>query len=270
MTPEEIVEVERRVNAAIMADRPLQVSHSHYDEAVAAGAVALFGEKYADTVRVVAIEGESVELCGGTHLERTGQAGAFVILSESGVAAGVRRIEAATGWNTLALLSAQRAELAEAGALLKSRPGELPGRIQALQGEVRALRKGLEKASAHAASGQGRNLMDSLEKIGDIPVLAARSGAPNMKALREVADDVRSKMASGVICLTAEEEDGKVCMIVSVSRDLHGRFTAPALIKEAAAAVGGSGGGRPDMAQAGGNNPAGIDEAFAILKKSLR
>ena len=269
MTPEEIAEVERRVNAAIMADRPLEVSHCGYDEAVGAGAVALFGEKYADTVRVVAIEGESVELCGGTHLERTGQAGAFVILSESGVAAGVRRIEAATGWNTLALLNSQRAELAEAGALLKSKPGELAHRIQSLQGEVRSLRKTLEKTSAQAASGQGRNLMDSLEKIGDVPVLATRSGAPNMKALREVADDVRSKMASGVICLTAEEEDGKVSMIVSVSKDLHGRFTAPALIKEAAAAIGGSGGGRPDMAQAGGVNAAGIDEAFAILKKLL-
>ena len=269
MTPEEIAEVERRVNAAIMADRPLAVNHSSYDEAITAGAMALFGEKYADTVRVVSIEGESVELCGGTHLERTGQAGAFVILSESGVAAGVRRIEATTGWNTLALLNAQRSELAEAGALLKSRPGELPHRILALQGEVRTLRKTLDKASASAASGQGRSLMDGLEKIGDVPVLAARSGAPNIKSLREIADDLRSKMASGVICLTAEEEDGKVSMIVSVSRDLHGRFTAPALIKEAAAAIGGSGGGRPDMAQAGGNNAGGIDDAFAILKKLL-
>ena len=270
MTPEELAEVERRVNAAIMADRPLAVSHKGYDEAIAAGAMALFGEKYADTVRVVAIEGESVELCGGTHLERTGQAGAFAILSESGVAAGVRRIEAASGWNTLALLSAQRAELAEAGALLKSRPGELAHRIQALQGEVRSLRKTLEKTSASAASGQGRNLMDCLEKVGTVPVLAARSGAPNIKALREIADDLRSKVTSGVICLTAEEEEGKVSMIITVSRDLHIKFTAPLLIKEAAGAIGGSGGGRPDLAQAGGTNAAGIDEAFALLKERVR
>jgi alanyl-tRNA synthetase len=270
MTPVEIAEVERRVNAAIMADRPVTTRLCRYEEAVDAGAVALFGEKYADTVRVVSIEDESVELCGGTHLERTGQAGAFVILSEAGVAAGVRRIEAATGWNALAALHAQRSELTEAGALLKSKAGELPRRIQALRDEVRALRKSVEKSSARAASSRGRNLVDNVEDIGGLCVLTARSGASTMKALREIADDARSKLASGVICLTAEDEEGKVSMIVSISRDLAGRFSAPDLIKEPAAAIGGSGGGRPDMAQAGGNNPGGIDQAFAVLKKMLR
>jgi alanyl-tRNA synthetase len=269
MTREELAEAERRVNAAILADRPLTVDLLSYDQAIASGAMALFGEKYADVVRVVAIEGESTELCGGTHLNRTGQAGAFVILSESGVAAGVRRIEAATGWNALAVFNAQRAELEESRPLLKSRPGELPQRIQALQGEARALRKSLEKTSAQAASGLGRNLLNQAELIGDVRVLASRTDAPGIKALRELADDVRSKMPSGVICLTAEEEN-KVSMIIAVSRDLHSRFTAPALITEAAAAIGGSGGGRPDMAQAGGTNADGIDEAFAILKSCLK
>ena len=270
MTKEELAEVERRVNAAIMADRPLAVSHCAYDEAVAKGALALFGEKYADMVRVVAIEGESTELCGGTHLERTGQAGCFMILSESGVAAGVRRIEAATGWNALAECGRYREELEDAWPLLKSRPGELPKRIHALQEEARTLRKQLEKTAAKAVSGSGRDLMETVEEINGVRVLAARTGAPGMKALRELADDVRSKLPSGVICLTAEDDEGKVSMIVAVTRDLHDRFTAPALIKEAAAAIGGSGGGRPDMAQAGGNNPAGIEEAFAILKKHLQ
>lgn len=270
MTQEELAEVERRVNAAIMADRPLAVNECSYDQAIANGAMALFGEKYADTVRVVAIESESTELCGGTHLQRTGQAGCFTILSESGVAAGVRRIEAATGWNALAEFQSRRSELEEAWPLLKSRPGELPKRIQALQEEVRTLRKQLEKTAAKAVSGAGKDLMDGVEEISGVKVLAARTGAPGMKALRDIADDVRSKIPSGVICLTAEDEDGKVSMIVAVTRDLHERFTAPALIKEAAAAVGGSGGGRPDMAQAGGNNAAGIDEAFAILKKQLQ
>ncbi len=268
MTAEELAEVERRVNAAILADRPLAVSHSSYDEAVAHGAMALFGEKYADTVRVVAIEGESTELCGGTHLERTGQAGFFAILSESGVAAGVRRIEAATGWNALALFQAQRAELAEAQGMLKARAGEVPARIAALQNDLRAARKNLEKASAQAASAKGGNLMDALETISGVPVLASRSGAPSIKALRELMDDVRSKMPTGVACLTAEE-DGKVSLIIAVSKDLHGRFTAPALIKEVAAAIGGSGGGRPDMAQAGGNDPEGVDQAFAKLKELI-
>ena len=269
MTAEEIAKVERIVNAAILADKPLTVDHCSYDEAIGAGAVALFGEKYADTVRVVSIEGESTELCGGTHLDRTGQAGFFAIVSESGVAAGVRRIEAVTGWNALALFKAQRAELEEARPLLKSRPGELPHRIHTLQEEARSYRKELEKVVARAASDVGKNLMDSVETVNGLSVLAARTAAPNMKALRELADDVRSKMPSGVFCLTAEE-DGKVSMIVGVTRDLHDHFTAPELIKKAAAAIGGSGGGRPDMAQAGGTNPGGIDEAFAVFKQSLR
>ncbi len=266
MTAEELAEVERRVNAAIMADRELEVHHSSYDEAVAAGAMALFGEKYADTVRVVSIPGESTELCGGTHLSRTGQAGTFVILSESGVAAGVRRIEAATGWNALAFLHAQRRELEEAQGMLKAKAGELPQRILALQNETRTARKNLERASAQAASGQGRNLMDSVETFNGVPVLASRSGAPTIKALRELVDDVRSKMPTGIACLTAEE-DGKVSLVIAVSKDLHARFTAPVLIKEVAAAIGGSGGGRPDMAQAGGSNAEGIDAAFAKLKE---
>lgn len=269
LTREELAEVERRVNAAILADRPVQVMQCSYDQAMTAGAVALFGEKYGDTVRVVSVEGESTELCGGTHLERSGQAGLFAIVSESGVAAGVRRIEAVTGWNALALFVGQRAELEEASALLKSRSGELPQRIQNLQNELRAARKDLEKATAQAASGRGRNLMDHLEKVGDVSLLAARSGVTGVKALRELMDDVRSKVSSGVICLTTEEDDGKVNMIIAVTRDLHDHFTAPALIREAAAAIGGSGGGRPELAQAGGTRAEGIDQAFAVLREKL-
>ncbi|MDL2266388.1 alanine--tRNA ligase [Desulfovibrio sp. OttesenSCG-928-G15] len=269
LSPEELAEVESRVNRAILADRPLGVEHCAYDEALGKGAIALFGEKYADTVRVVSIEGESTELCGGVHLERTGQAGMFAVISESGVAAGVRRIEAATGWNAIALFQKQRQELVESYPLLKSRPGELPKRIHGLMDEARSLRKALEKTSAHAASGAGRNLMEQVENIGGVSVLAAKTNAPDMKSLRELADDVRSKLSSGVLCLTASDENGKVSMIMAVTKDLHGKFTAPALIKEVAAAIGGSGGGRPDMAQAGGTKPDGIDEAFAILKKRM-
>ncbi|MDR0339283.1 MAG: alanine--tRNA ligase [Desulfovibrio sp.] len=269
MTAEEVAEVERRVNAAIMADRPLNVAHCSYEEAIAKGAMALFGEKYAAEVRVVDIPGESTELCGGTHLERTGQAGFFAVLSESGVAAGVRRIEAVTGWNAIALFTRQRDELQAAWPLVKGKPGELPQRIRALQDEARGLRKDMEKTVARAASDVGKNLMDHLETVAGVPFLATRTSAPNIKALRELVDDVRSKLPSGVICLTAEDGEGKVSMIVAVTRDLHARFTAPVLIKAAAEAIGGSGGGRLDLAQAGGANPAGIDAAFALLKKSL-
>ncbi|MCC8193348.1 MAG: alanine--tRNA ligase, partial [Deltaproteobacteria bacterium] len=269
MTETELAAVENKVNAAIMADIPLEAEEMRYDEAIGKGAMALFGEKYGDIVRVVCVPGESRELCGGTHLERTGQAGLFTIISESGIAAGTRRIEAATGWNALALARGQREELQSVGGALKARPGEIAEKVAALQGEVRALKKDLEKAASRAASGQGRNLMDSVEVIGGVTVLAARSGAPTVKALRETMDDVRSKMPSGIACLTAEE-DGKVSLLIAVSKDLHGRFTAPALIKPVAEKIGGSGGGRPDMAQAGGNDPAGIDAAFAELKKIVR
>lgn len=268
MTPEEIAAVEREVNRVIMADLPLETAEMAYDAAVARGATALFGEKYGDAVRVVAIADESVELCGGTHLRATGQAGLFMIVSEGGVAAGIRRIEAVTGWNAFQLVMKQRSEQAELAGMLKARPGEIASRVDALQKENRSLRKDMERAASQATSGQGRNLMDEAVEIGGIKLLAAKVEVPNVKALRDLMDDVRSKMASGIACLAAIDGE-KVQLIVAVSKDLHGRFTAPQVIKEIAAEVGGSGGGRPDMAQAGGTNPAGIDAAFARLRELM-
>lgn len=269
LTDEELLAVENHVNRAILADRQVSTKSSSYDDAVASGAMALFGEKYGDVVRSVIIDGESTELCGGTHLSRTGQAGMFVILSESGVAAGTRRIEAATGWNTLEHYRLHHAEVKTATGLLKARPDEIGEKINALQGEIRQLRKSLEKASAQQASAVNKNLLDEVHEVNGIKVLTAKTSAGSIKALRELMDDVRSKLAFGVACLTAVE-DGKVSMIVSVSKNLHGRITAPALVKEIAPSIGGSGGGRPDMAQAGGTNEGGIDAAFAKLETCLR
>ena len=271
VTAEELAAIEAEVNRLILADYPVTTKEMAHDEAVASGAMALFDEKYGDVVRVVSVgevgsDPASVELCGGTHLSRTGQAGSFVILSESGVAAGVRRIEAATGWNALKLLQEQRQELAELGARLKGRPGELLSRVEALQKEIRTLRMELDKAQAQ--SGGSGNVMDSMTEVGGVKLVAAKMGSMGMKALREVMDDVRSKLPSGIACLAAED-NGKAQLILYVSKDLHGRFTAPDLIRIIAAPVGGSGGGRPDMAQAGGNNPAGIDEVFTLLKAQL-
>jgi alanyl-tRNA synthetase len=239
-----------------------------YDDALAKGAMALFGEKYGDSVRVIRVPGESTELCGGTHLSRTGQAGSFTILSETGIAAGTRRIEAATGWNAIRLAQAQRAECADVANLLKTRPGDIAAKVAGLQNDVRAARKEAEKAAAKAASGRSRNLMDSVRTVNGVTLLTARSGAPSIKALREVMDDVRSKMPSGIACLTAEE-GGKVSLVISVSRDLVEQFKAPDLVRRIAAKIGGTGGGRPDMAQAGGTNAAGIDDAFAELVRIL-
>ncbi|MDR1489882.1 MAG: alanine--tRNA ligase [Desulfovibrio sp.] len=266
----EIAEIARKVNAAILADIPLKAEVCSYEEALRSGATALFGEKYGDTVRVVSIEGESVELCGGVHLSRTGQAGFFAVVSEAGVAAGVRRIEAITGWNALELFSRLRAEIEEARELVRGRDGELPHRIRLLQEETRALRKRLESFVAGAAAQVTKGVMDQIEDLGGIKFLAFRSCAQNIKTLRDLMDDLRSRLSSGVICATAEDAEGKVSMILSVSRDLHNRFTAPALIREAAAFIGGSGGGRPELAQAGGNDPRGIAAAFQSLREKLR
>ena len=269
MTDEEIAAVEREVNAMIMADYPVTTREMDHDEAVKSGAMALFNEKYGDKVRVVSMGAEgsepcSMELCGGTHLSRTGQAGCFVILSEGGVAAGVRRIEAATGWNAYNIMNERRSELNALGALLKVRSSDLASRVEAMQKEIKTLRKELDKAQA-ASRG---DVMSAVEEIAGVKVLAVKAGAMNVKALREMMDDVRSKMPSGVACLVSED-NGKAQMILYVSKDLHDRFTAPALIRDVAAAIGGSGGGRPDQAQAGGSNPEGIDEAFKILKQKI-
>ena len=269
MTDEEIAAVEREVNAMIMADYPVTTREMDHDEAVKSGAMALFNEKYGDKVRVVSMGAEgadpcSMELCGGTHLSRTGQAGCFVILSEGGVAAGVRRIEAATGWNAYNIMNERRSELNALGALLKVRSSDLAARVEAMQKEIKNLRKELDKAQA-ASRG---DVMSAVEEVAGVKVLAVKAGAMNVKALREMMDDVRSKLPSGVACLVAED-NGKVQMILYVSKDLHDRFTAPALIRDVAAAIGGSGGGRPDQAQAGGSNVEGIDEAFRILKQKI-
>ena len=273
LTPEELAAVERDVNRAIMADLPVTAKEMPVAEAMASGAMALFGDKYGDIVRVLTVSGaekgepESVELCGGTHLERTGEAGAFMIVSESGVASGTRRIEAVTGWNTYAQAVEQRAELAALAGQLKARPGQLAERVAALQSDVKKLRKASEKAAAAPVT--GADLAASAQEVNGVRLLAAKLDNVPVKALREIMDDVRSRLSENAVACLATAEDGKVGLLLYVSKDLHGKFTAPALIKDVAAPCGGSGGGRPDMAQAGGTKAEGIDEAFAVLKQRI-
>ncbi len=269
LTPGELRAVEQDVNRVIMADIPLSIENMSRNEALARGAMALFGEKYGDVVRVVAVPGESTELCGGTHLKGTGQAGLFLILSDTGIAAGVRRIEALTGWNALRFVTEQRTEAAAVATVLKSKPGDLAERAESLQKEIKALRKDLEKASGQRASGTGRDLAAEAREVNGVKLVAAKVDTPNVKALRELMDDLRSKVSSGVICL-AMEEGGKVSLIVAVSKDLAERFPAPKLIGAAGPHIGGSGGGRPDMAQAGGGNPEGIEAAFKAVEEMLK
>ncbi|MDE5879608.1 MAG: alanine--tRNA ligase, partial [Desulfovibrio sp.] len=269
LTPEELAAVERDVNRVIMADLPVTAREMPRDEALAAGAMALFSEKYGEVVRVLSVgaEGaapESVELCGGTHLSRTGEAGLFLIVAESGVAAGVRRIEAVTGWNAYGQAIGQRAELGAVAAALKTSPGQAAERLHAVQDELKKLRRAVEKGAT--ASVDGAELARRAEKVGAVTLVAQRLDGVPVKALRDLMDDVRSRLQGPAVACLAGVADGKVSLLLYVSKDLHDRLTAPALIKEVAAPCGGSGGGRPDLAQAGGTRPEGLEEAFAALR----
>ena len=265
MTPEEIQQVEDEVNASILADAPLTTQVMSLEEAKAKDAMALFGEKYEADVRVVEVPGISTELCGGTHLHATGQAGSFCILSESGIASGIRRIEALTGWNALNHWKELRAEDREIAQILKGQTGDLAAKVQALKQQLRALTKEHTSLQEKLLSAQGKDLMQDVEEIGGVKVLALQTEAPDVNALRKLMDDLRSKMDSGIIALTAEVGE-KVILLLFVSKDLHARFTAPALINDVASEIGGGGGGRPDLAQAGGTRKDGVPRAFSRLK----
>ncbi len=266
MTADELKKVEDAVNTFILANKKLLVTEMSYDTALEKGAIALFGEKYTDTVRVVEVPGISTELCGGTHLKTTAQAGPFVIVAETGIAAGIRRIEALTGFEALAYLQEMALTVKHVSELLKGTPSEVTVRVKTLQQEVKKLRKERSKAAVSTAQEDVNSILQHTQNINNILFLARKVDLPGMGPLRNMLDDLRSKMQSGVIALACAFE-GKANLVVFVSKDLHNRITAPQLIKEGAALCGGSGGGRPDMAQAGGNNPAGIDAALAKIKQ---
>ena len=265
MTEEETALVECKVNQMIMGAYPVHTEIMSPQEAQEKGAIALFGEKYGSKVRVLRVgndkETVSMELCGGTHLKNTGEAGLFLIVSESGVAAGTRRIEAITGWNAIRQVKALREEGKALCSELKTKQGEILPRVDALQKEIKGLRKELDKAQASA----GGDIMSGLKEIKGIKVLAQKVPGMSIKALRDLMDDVRSKIPSGVALLAMEDGD-KASLILYVSKDLHAKYTAPALIKEIAVCIEGSGGGRPDVAQAGGTKPQGIADAIQKLE----
>ncbi|MBU0514945.1 MAG: alanine--tRNA ligase, partial [Proteobacteria bacterium] len=258
-------DIERQVNAEIRADRPVTTTVMPMDEAIKTGAMALFEERYGDEVRLVEVEGFSRELCGGTHLSRTGQAGFFVILSEGSVAAGVRRIEALAGAPAVAAAQAQRAMLVNAADSLRVKPEELTDRLARLQAQVKDLEKEAERLQNKLASGGDVDVMEQVRDVAGVKVLAAKVRAADPKALRAAGDRLRVRLASGIIVLGAES-NGKAMLLSMVSPDLTDRFNAGDIIKAAAAPVGGQGGGRPDMAQAGGPEASKLDEALAAVR----
>jgi alanyl-tRNA synthetase len=258
----EVEKVEELVNEHVQANIVVTPAEMDLQEALKSGAMALFGEKYGDRVRVIRIGDFSTELCGGTHLEATGQIGLFKVVSEGAVASGVRRVEAVTGDAALRHVGREEQALRESAGLLKIPPLELPRRLQKLLEEQKQLEKQLQQLEARLAKGRAQELAASARVIAGVPVLAARLDGLDAEGLRSVVDTLRERMSSGVILL-GSATDGKVTLVASVSKDLTKRFPAGKLVQEVAPIVGGKGGGRPDLAQGGGTDVSRLDEALA-------
>jgi alanyl-tRNA synthetase len=260
MTADEIRRVEEIVNREILANAATEAKLMGYDDAVGAGAMALFGEKYGDEVRVLSI-GSSRELCGGTHVSRTGDIGLFKIVAEGGVAAGIRRVEAVSGEGALALVQTLSNRVAEAAAALKAQPEELTQRIAQVQDHVKALEKELSALKSKLASNQGDELLTQAVDVNGIKVLAATLEGADVATLRETMDKLKDKLKTAAIVL-ASVKDGKVSLIAGVTADATSKVKAGELVNFVAQQVGGKGGGRPDMAQAGGTDPSGLPNAL--------
>ncbi len=260
VTPEQIAEIERRVNEQILHNVDTRARVMDMDAALKEGAMALFGEKYGSEVRVLNI-GDSVELCGGTHVRRTGDIGLFKIVSETGVASGVRRIEAITGPGVLAYLYERENKLREAAELLRASPEEVPRKVEQLTQWLKGLEKELDQLRGKLAAGGSKDLAAEAVEVKGIKVLATRLDGMDAKGLREVLDRLKDKLAPAAIVL-ASVADNKVTLIAGVTKDLAGRLHAGELVNQVASGVGGKGGGRPDMAQAGGTNPDGLKAAL--------
>ena len=266
LSHEQVVEIERTVNEQIVRNTPVQTEVQDTQAAIAAGAMALFGEKYGDRVRVVSVDGFSTELCGGTHVRATGDIGLFAITSESGVAAGVRRIEAITGLDSLATFQRNRDEIASVVAALNSRPGELTARLSALQDENKRLARELQQAKMRAAMGAGTpGAADDVVEVAGVKLVAREVTGLDKDGLRTLVDQHRSRIKSGVVIL-ASPSDGKVVIVVGVTPDLTKRIPAGQVVKQIAPIVGGGGGGRPDFAEAGGKDPSKIQEMLSASR----
>jgi alanyl-tRNA synthetase len=268
LTPGEMMRIERLVNEEILRNHDLQVRVMNLDEALKTGAMALFEEKYGDTVRMVEIPGFSRELCGGTHTHRTGDIGLFVVVQESGIAAGVRRIEALAGRRAMEHLGRQQEILYRAAGLLKSSPFEVADRVEKLLQQQRQLEKEIEALKASFSSRQSADLLEQAENIKGVKVLVTAVKAGDPRELREMNDRFKERMESGVAVLGGTRGD-KVFLLVGVTPDLTSRVHAGNLIKQIVKEVGGSGGGRPDMAQAGGNRPENLSNALALARRLI-
>ena len=272
VTPAELAEIEDRVNRAVLANVEVGARLMGFDDAIASGAMALFGEKYGDEVRVLQMGPFSTELCGGTHVARTGDIGLFKILSESGVASGIRRIEAVTGDNALGYLRGLEATLRQVAERLRSGRDDLLDKIDAQIERGKSLEKELAALKGKLAGAASGDLVSQAREIKAVRVIAARVDGVAGNDLRDLQDQLKNKLGSGIVVLGAADGD-KVSLIAGVTQDLTGRVRAGDLIKHVAAQVGGKGGGRPDMAQAGGTDvaalPTALESVFAYVEGVL-
>ena len=271
VTAEELERIERMVNDQVRANTLVETRVTDMETAKAMGAMALFGEKYGDTVRVLSMgtAGFSIELCGGTHVERTGDVGLFRIVTETGISSGVRRIEALTGEAALSHDREQEQRLCRIAALVKGAPESAVERVESLVEHSRQLEKEVEQLKGKLASAAGSDLADSAVDVNGIKVVAADMQGADRKALMETADQLKNKLGSAVVLLGAAAE-GKVTLVAGVTKDLTGQLKAGDLMKAIAPKVGGKGGGRPDMAQGGGSDPDGLPGAVAAVEAWVR
>ena len=269
MTPDELEQVEKIVNEKIAENIPVVTEVMTVEEAKKTGAMALFGEKYGETVRVVEMGEFSKEFCGGTHVKNTGVISSFKIISENGVAAGVRRIEALTGNGVVKYYADLEAKLEEAAKVLKTTPANLLERCEHLMAEMKALQSENESLKSKAAKDALGDVMNQVQEVKGVKLLAAKVSGVDMNGLRDLGDQLKEKLGEGVVVLISDT-DGKVSLVAMATDGAMAKGAhAGNLIKGIAALVGGGGGGRPNMAQAGGKNPAGIDAAITETAKVL-
>ncbi|HUQ51910.1 MAG TPA: alanine--tRNA ligase [Gammaproteobacteria bacterium] len=268
VSAEQLKEIEALVNEQVRLNHGADIQELPYEQAIAAGALAFFGDKYGDKVRVLKLGEFSTELCGGTHVARSGDIGLFKIVSEGGIAAGVRRIEAVTGQGALDVVSANEAVLREVASLVKANRDDVAAKVTQLVERARSLERELQTLRQKLASGGGRDILKEAKVVNGINVLVARLDGADAKALRDTADQLKSKLGSAVVVLGAVEGD-KVFLVASVTQDLAGRLKAGEIIKPIAELCGGRGGGRADFAQAGGTKPDKVDAALALVPELI-
>ncbi|MGH9893506.1 MAG: DHHA1 domain-containing protein, partial [bacterium] len=267
--PEKLEEIEKEVNDRIRMDAEVRIEEASYDEAIRKGALAFFGDKYGDRVRIVRIGNFSTELCGGTHVHRSGEIGMFKLQTEGGIAAGVRRVEAVTGEGALDLIRRYEQRLREIGELVRASEDETVDKVKKLMQQQRDLEKEIERLRGQLGKNQIPDLLAQKQNVDGTNILITQVDGVDAKPLREIVDQLKEKMGSGFIFLASRGEES-VTLVASVSPDLTNRYHAGNIIKEVAPIVGGGGGGRPDFAQAGGKDPSKTNEALEAVWRYIK